>query len=88
MTTYIDNVYTPPIVPRRVNKTQGFTFLPPGTILKHDGGRWALYYYADGNMSYMVYDRRTYWETKQILGRVRISYAQIQAGDQPCDQEG
>ena len=78
---------TPPVVPGKVPKSAGFNFLPPGTVMVKDGGKWALYYYAAANVSYMVYDQGNIWGVTPILGKVRVSYAQGVAATKPCCQE-
>jgi hypothetical protein len=82
---------TPPIVPPSLPKSAGFSAFPPGTELVYDGGKWALYYYAPSNVSYMVIDVGTAWRIKPIIGRVKLSYAKSHARHVrsivPCCQE-
>lgn len=77
----------PQIVPTKALKTGGFNFLPPGTLRLHNERKWGLYYYAPGNMSYMVYDQGKYWRITPIIGRVRIKFAKGVAATKPCCQE-
>ncbi len=76
----------PAIVPPIVPKSQGFNFLPPGTIRQHDGGKWGLYYHALGHVSYMVYDQGKSWQVTPIFGKVKLSYAKGVAATKPCCQ--
>ena len=85
----ISNVgYTPPpIVPNVVPKSMGFDFLPAGTRILHDAGKWALYYNAGANVSYLVYDVGSSWRIKPVLGKVRVTYAKGVMAQKPCCQE-
>lgn len=76
----------PPIVPSIVPKSQGFSFLPPGTVREHDAGKWGLYYYAGSHVSYMVYDQGKQWQVTTIFGKVKLSFAKGVAATKPCCQ--
>lgn len=81
----------PPVIPPSIPKSAGFSVFPPGTVLLHDGGKWALYYYPAANVSYMVVDVGTAWRIKPLLGKAKLSYARSHAAHVrsivPCCQE-
>lgn len=83
----VESYGMPPIVPTTIPKSQGFNFLPKGTKRKFNAKKWALYYYAPANVSYLVYDVGQSWRVKPVLGKMRINYAKGVMAQKPCCQE-
>lgn len=77
----------PPVIPREVPKARGFNFLPPGTERLYDAKKWALYYYAPANVSYIVVDAGKKWSIRPVLGKLRINYTMGIMATKPCCQE-
>ena len=75
--------YVPPQVP----KSQGFNFLPPGTVRTYDAGKWAIYYNQAYNETYIVIDFPNHWRVMQRFGRYSVKAASYELSNVPCCQD-
>lgn len=71
-------------VPYTWPKSEGFNFLPAGTVKIHDAVKWALYYCAAFNFSFIVIDFEDHWKINHYLGRLQLNYALDAMRVQPC----
>lgn len=74
-------------VPYTWPKSAGFNFFPDGTVKVLDAGKWALYYLAAFNFSFIVIDFGDHWKINHYAGRLRVTMATDRMASQPCCQD-
>jgi len=74
-------------VPYTWPKSAGFNFLPEGTRKVHDAVKWALYYCATLNFSFIVIDFGDHWKINHYAGRLRVAMATDRMKYRPCCQD-